>query len=462
MAGRALLVAALALSLVAAAAAPPPALEFRFRRDHLLGTSFDLTVLAADLDHAEKCERTVLAEIERLRRILSAWDPASEISLLNASSQAVPASPELLDVLRLGEEWRARSGGAFNMDLQAGSTGLPAVEIDPAGGTARRITSRPLTVNAVAKGYIIEKAIAAARRADPTLLRILLDIGGDIGTWGSGTWKIGLADPLRSQENVPPGEEILLGGGRAIATSAFYERGPHIFDPRTGRPAQGVLSATAIAADVPTANALSTILCVLGPEEGLRFAARMAGTECLVIDSDGTRHSSPGWAAIATSRVQAAAQNANWPDKYQLTIDLALAENPPGRKYRRPYVAVWIEDAQKKPVRTITVWGTADKYLKDLTEWWAFGGKDKDLVKAVTRATRNGGKYSLAWDGLDDKGNSVPRGTYTVRVEVHREHGNHIKDMAGTIECGDKPQATEIKGNLEVDGIKLTYAPPGK
>lgn len=464
-AGRGFLLGALALSLAAAAFPAPLPLEFRFRRDHVLGTSFDLTLLAPDPERAEACEQAVLAEIERLRRVLSTWEPLSDLSRLNASDQAVAVPPELLEVLALGEKWRRLSGGAFNMDLCAGPEHRPAVDLDPARGTARRLSPRPLTVNAVAKGYIIEKAIAAARAAEPGLGAILLDIGGDLGSWGPRSWRVGLADPRHPEQNALPPENIRLPGGQAVATSAFYERGPHIVDPRTGSPAAGALSATAVASDVPTANALATVLCVLGPEEGLRLASRIPGAECLVIAADGTRHSSAGWAALALPRPpeQEVKQNPNWPEKFQVTLELALAEAPPGKKYRRPYVAVWIEDGSKMPVRTIAVWGTSDKYLKDLTEWWSFGSKDRDLVKAVTRATRNGGKYTLAWDGMDDKGKPVAQGTYTVRVEVHREHGSHIKDMSAKLDCKAKSAEAEIKGNVEVDGVKVTYgAPPAK
>jgi thiamine biosynthesis lipoprotein ApbE len=475
----------LVVSLAAAPYSPQSPGEYRFSRDYVLGTSFDLTVRSPDAERAQACEETVLAEIERLRRILSTWSRDTEISLLNSSRAPMHVSRELLEVLGLCECWRERSAGAFNaqvgtllslwrrgdqnpdpsfLDRVTQEIEGPGVDLDLDRGTARRRTSQELTVDAVAKGYIIEKSIAAARAADPLLKGILLNIGGDIGSWGGGPWRIGVASPFRSHENAPPLAEVLLPSGRAIATSAFYERPGHILDPRTGRPARGVSSATAVAGDVATANAVTTTLCVMKPEEGLRWVRQQVpGTECLVVGADGRIHASPGWAALAAPILpkQEAKTNPKWPEKHQVTIELSLAENPAGKKkYRRPYVAVWIEDDSKKPVRTITVWGTAEKYLRDLTEWWGFASKDTDLVKAVTRATRNGGKYMLAWDGLDDKGQPLPRGTYTVRVEVHREHGSHIKDMAGKIECGAKDSVAEIKGNVEVDGVKLIYGPP--
>ena len=51
-----------------------------FSYDHVLGTSLDLLVAVADRGRAEACESAVLEEVERLRRILSTYDPSSEIS----------------------------------------------------------------------------------------------------------------------------------------------------------------------------------------------------------------------------------------------------------------------------------------------------------------------------------------------------------------------------------------------
>ena len=102
-------------------------------------------------------------------------------------------------------------------------------------------------------------------------------------TWGhdatgSSGWTIGVQDPFHPEENAVP-LMTLRARDRAIATSAAYERPyrignrrySHIFDPRTGRPAEGIASATVVADDNVAANALATTLCVLTPEEGLKL-----------------------------------------------------------------------------------------------------------------------------------------------------------------------------------------------
>src|SRR5262249_3516554 len=128
-----------------------------------------------------------------------------------------------------------------------------------------------------------------------------------------------------------------------------------------------------------------------------------------------------------------------------------------GMKYRKPYVAIWFENADAKAVRTIAVWGNNPKYTKDLTQWWKFAKDDAALVKAVTRATRNPRKYTLAWDGKDDAGKPLPQGTYTVFVEVHREHGKHLT-QTGKIACAAEPAMLTLEKNAETDATVVEYA----
>jgi len=87
----------------------------------------------------------------------------------------------------------------------------------------------------------------------------------------------------------------------------------------------------------------------------------------------------------------------------------------------------------------------------------AFGQKDAKLFEAVGKATRDGGTYRVAWDGLDDAGKPVPPGPYMVHVEVNREFGQHIKNMTGTVVCKTKPTSVNLPGNMEVDGIKISF-----
>ena len=278
--------------------------EFHFHHEGILGTSFDLIVRADRRTAAAQAAQVALAEIERLRRILSAYDPASEVSRLNAADGPMSCSPELFEVLSAYDSWTTRSGGAHNGQLgeliqtwraaeKSGappgeaalarivrSLSMPGWTMNAGDRTVTRLTTHRLNVDSLGKGYIISRAAAAARAAVPALSGFLLNIGGDIFACGQGApdrpWRIGVADPKAAADNAPPLTQVLLAD-RAISTSAAYERGftvagrrySHILDPRTGFPAEGAASATVVAADNATANALATTLCVLEPEEGL-------------------------------------------------------------------------------------------------------------------------------------------------------------------------------------------------
>src|SRR5258706_15798311 len=105
----------------------------------------------------------------------------------------------------------------------------------------------------------------------------LLNMGGDIRAWGGGGWVVGVADPECPAENAPVRGTLVLREA-AVATSGGYaryftigeRRYSHLIDPRTLRPVEDVASATVVASDCVTANAMSTAACVLGAREGAR------------------------------------------------------------------------------------------------------------------------------------------------------------------------------------------------
>jgi thiamine biosynthesis lipoprotein ApbE len=487
----ALLAIAAAAGLAAAPAAAPKAApaEFAYHRDHVIGTSLDLCVVAADEAAADAAELAVLDEIERLRMILSTYDPASEVSKLNASREPMAVSADLAEVLRAYELWQRKSGGAFNgqvgelvrvwkeaetadreptaatLDRITRDLRKPGWQLDPVTNVATRTTDQPLNLNSIGKAYVIRKASDAVRKRVPGVSGLLINLGGDVLAWGNppgeAGWAVGVQDPFRHFDNAAPIAGLRLAD-QAVATSGGYrrfytiggKRYSHIFDPRTGRPAEGVAGATVVAPDNVTANALATTLCVLPPAEGLKLVAGVPGAECLIVTADGKQLRSAGMKVfeVVPARAIAPQQKKDvkgepWPAGFQVTVAVELPKID-AKRYRKPYTAVWIEDAGGKAVRTLAVWGNAPKYLKDLNDWWRFAQKDQALVRAVTAATRGPGKYNLVWDGKDDKGNALPQGTYTVRVEVHREFGAHLR-QSGKIECKDAPATAKLDKNAE-------------
>ena len=116
----------LLVGALSAAAAPttrpesPAPDAFDYHQTNVLGTSLDMVVVAPTRADADAAARAVTDEIERLRKILSTYDPAAELARLNSRSaggSAIAVSPEIVEVLSLYDDWNHKSDGAFSGHL---------------------------------------------------------------------------------------------------------------------------------------------------------------------------------------------------------------------------------------------------------------------------------------------------------------------------------------------------------
>ena len=162
---------------------------------------------------------------------------------------------------------------------------------------------KTLDLGAIAKGFAVDAAAdAAAGTVHGGAVDMLLDLGGNVKVL-RGSWRTGVKNP------VGPGfaAAVDLREGEALATSATYFRGSHIYDGRTGSPVtNGVASVTVLCRSAMWADGLSTTLFVLGPEEGRAFLDRhhteLMGeckVEVLWILSDGRRMTYPSSSRFA-------------------------------------------------------------------------------------------------------------------------------------------------------------------
>ncbi|MDB4877951.1 MAG: apbE 3 [Gemmatimonadetes bacterium] len=455
------------------AARPTPVGYYAFAHEGILGTSADLTFAAASPDAAARAERAALDEIERLRRILSTYDSTSEAWRLRVTGRDSAASPELIAVLQQYSAWEDRtqhaySGrvGALSAAWSAGarqgrtpnpeelakltaSLRQPGWKIDAATDVVTTAADSSLDLSSLGKGFIIGRAMSAARSAEPSLRGAMINIGGDIYAWGEAPsrdglgWRIDVADPRRSADNAPPLARLRVREG-AVSSSGAYARGytiggrhfSHIIDPRTGRPADQVVGATIIARDNATANALATTVSVLRPEDALTLLRTIPGAEAVIVTADGQLLKTPGFAAYEVDSPRTAATVApSVSHAPHVAATMTVDVTPRGWVRRRPYVAVWITDAAGKHVRTLAMWGDRFKYQRDLTAWWRLVGGNESLVDAVSRATRNTGSYTLEWDGADQDGHAVPAGAYTFWIEVAYQNGPHSTESL-KLACG--------------------------
>jgi thiamine biosynthesis lipoprotein len=498
--------------------------DYTFAHDDILGTSLDLIVSAARPGDAVQCQGAVLAEIERLRAILSTYDPVSEISRVSFGLQPATA-PELRQLLAAYDDWSARTGGAVDARLnqvvrlwrEAARTGRVPAEAEL---RAALMVPGALNVDALGKARIIDQAVAIARRLVPAGL---VNIGGDLRAWGDRVWQIGVADPLSPAENAPLLATFPLRDA-AVATSGDYARPlliagrsySHLIDPRSLQPVADLRSATVVAADCVTANALAAALSVLGPPGAASLADLDRAFGHLLVDRAGgltrggifataaplpdassppSSASPPALSSASEATPGAPGVAAAWPKDFQATVNLAIgvgsstagrAAGPSvpggngvpggigipggsgvpfggrgGRGGTRAYVAIWVEDARHKLVRTISVLGSKPKYIGELTAWAQAAGRPGPQTSSITRASRPNGLYSVVWDGLDDHGKPMPQGTYTIKVELNREHGRHAT-VSATLVCDDKPHIADLAASVESDASTISYGPKPK
>jgi thiamine biosynthesis lipoprotein ApbE len=479
---------------------PAPSKKMHLYTSHfenVLGTSFELKVYTKKEQEATRAEKIALAEISKLSKILSSYDPTSEFSNWQKTyQQPVLISNELFEVLHLFDKWKQRSNGALDASAavisklwkQAESRQqIPTAQelaiavaevqqnhwkLDAVNHTATHLTRSPLVLNTFVKSYIIKHAADAAF-ASCKLDAIIVNIGGDMVVKGDLTEIVNITDPRASAENEDPMDQLLISN-KAVATSGNYRRGEmiegkwysHIVDPRTGEPADNIISATVVADNATDAGALSTAFNVMPVNEGIKLAASMKEIEYLIITKNGERIESPNWKLLQVSKKTIDTQKTSYSEelliekewKNELVINLELSEQEGYAK--RPFAAVWIEDKDKVTVKTIALWYNKPRWLRDLREWFRRNGNtlatDPSAFSSTTSATRSPGNYTLKWDGKDDKGNILKPGKYTIYFEAVREHGGYDL-LHQEINCTDKAQQFNLKGNVEIAGVSLDY-----
>lgn len=153
-----------------------------------------------------------------------------------------------------------------------------------------------------AKGVAVDWALDQLQAAG--VRGAVVDLGGNLGTLGlAGTrpWQVGIRDPLGGGVMA----QLATQDREAVITSGVYERFRvldgerccHVLDPVSGRPVQGLLSATVVHRDAGLADAAATALLVAGPAQWAAVAARMGLEQVLVVQAGGQARATPRLAA---------------------------------------------------------------------------------------------------------------------------------------------------------------------
>ena len=493
------------ITVSATAASPDTGHLYMAHYENVLGTSLEMKVVAPSESQADAAFNAALTEIDREAQILSSWDANSEFSRwFHTQGRPMPVSPELFDVLNLFDQWRARTNGALDASAEAvtriwqkaaAEERLPtdaereaAVAsikkkqwtLDFQNQTATHTSDTPLALNSFVKSYIIEKSADAAMRTSG-VRGVIVNVGGDLFVRGELKEYVDVADPKSDAENSAPVATLEIRN-RAVATSGDYRRGfeinrqhySHIVDPRTGMTAEQIISSTVVAPVAADAGALATAFSVLTPEESKKLAAKIPGVEFMLIEKDGAVVTSEGWSAMLApekpiiaqhqapvfKNVSVDSKNTDWNQNYELTVGFTI-NFVQGFRITRPYVAIWIEDPEGHPVRTVALWFDKFRFLHELNTWYgdqlAYRTDGAStLARTVSSATRPAGQYTVVWDGKDDTGKLVPAGKYVIFVEASREHGTH-QWVKQEVDFNGTPKRMDLQGGVEAGSIYIDY-----
>lgn len=290
----------------------------------MMGTALTLTLAGDDPRRAKDAAEAALAEMRRLVGIFSRFDPASQLCQLNTLGRLRSPDPALVGVLRLAQSLHQASGGAFDvtvkplLDLYRASPGqLPdpseircalklvdASQVDcDEGEIGFSKKGMGLILDGIAKGAVIDGGARVLREHGFT--DVIVEAGGDLLASGSrpegAPWKIGLRSPRTEASSSMP---VLKVQDRAVATSGDYlqsftpdHSAHHILDPRVGTSAGELASATVIAPTTVLADALATVMMVVGAQAGLELLQQFPGCEAYLVDKQLQAVPSPGLAA---------------------------------------------------------------------------------------------------------------------------------------------------------------------
>ncbi len=286
----------------------------------LMGSRFEINIVAEDTATANRGIHLAKAEIRRIEQLISSWDANSETSRINANAgiKAVKVSKELFQLIERSKNISELTHGAFDIsavvisqlwNFDAEMEQIP--EASKIKALKSRINHQNIVLNkednsvfltekgmrigfgSIGKGYAAQKAADSLRYKG--FNDGLINAGGDLYAWGTQSngrpWQVGITDPGNKRK----AKSWLSIRDQAIVTSGDYEKRTlingkyysHIIDPRTAMPVENNLkSVSVLAQNAEMADALATALFVLGVETGLYLVNHLPQVEALFITSE--------------------------------------------------------------------------------------------------------------------------------------------------------------------------------
>lgn len=295
------------------------------KKKNLLGSPFEITVVATDSIQANVYTELAISEVKRIENLISDWIPTTQISKVNQNAGISPVKVDLevFELVKRAINISKLTDGAFDISyasmdkiwkFDGSMKEMPSTEsikksVEKVGyqniilnendtSIFLKYQGMKLGLGGIGQGYIADKIKVLLQENGCT--SGLVNVSGDINTWGKQPngkdWTVGIVNPLNKNKvfaTFPLNDS-------AVETSGSYEkyvtfngkRYSHIIDPRTGYPASGIVSVSVFAKQTELADALATGIFVLGIEVGLDLVNQLKGIGCIIVDEKGAIHAS--------------------------------------------------------------------------------------------------------------------------------------------------------------------------
>lgn len=291
----------------------------------LMGSRFEITVVARDSAEGARYIDLAINEISRIEDLISSWDLNSQTSAINQNAGVKPikVNEELFDLIERSIGISKLTDGAFDISYASmdkiwrfdGSMDKMPSELEIQKSVSKvgfknivldkehhsvylNEQGMKIGFGAIGKGYAADQAKALLIQQG--VKSGIINASGDMNTWGEQPnghpWQVAITNPLDKNKAFA----LLPITNGAVVTSGNYEKSvnfngkryTHIIDPRTGYPSTGVISVTVFAAKAELADALATSIFVMGKDVGLNRINQLPNIECVIIDDKGNIFSS--------------------------------------------------------------------------------------------------------------------------------------------------------------------------
>lgn len=291
----------------------------------LMGSRFDISVVAIDSSEANNYIDSAILEISRIEKLISSWDANSQTSEINrqAGIKSVVVDLELFNLIERAIKISKLTDGAFDITYASMDNIWKfdnSMKVMPSEENIKKSVSKvgyqniimnanknsvflkkqgmKIGFGAIGKGYAADKAKNLLMKQG--VKAGIINASGDMNTWGlqpnGEAWKIAITNPKNKDKVFA----ILPIHNGAVVTSGDYEkfvefkgkRYSHIIDPRTGYPSTGIIGATVFAPSAELADALATSVFVMGKDVGMDRINQLPDIECIIVDEAGRFYTS--------------------------------------------------------------------------------------------------------------------------------------------------------------------------